>query len=114
MMRAMRILFAAGITSLAGCVVVIGDEGVTTHRDGWFGSDDHHDGADAALARSVRSQLDADPLLKELDLKVTARDGMVTLRGRVENVQSFDRAVELAGKTEGVRKVVSRLVVEID
>lgn len=102
--------FAMAI-GLAGCVVVISDDGIEA------GSEAHWDGAsrsDAELATRVRDALKADPLLAKSELRVHAERGVVTLRGEVDGTERFDRAVQLAKGTEGVEKVVSRLRVQVD
>lgn len=95
---------------LAGCVIVIGEEGIEA------GTEAHWDGgsrADAELAVRVRDALKADPLLAKSEFKVRAEHGVVTLRGEVEGTERFDRAVQLAKGVEGVDKVISRLKVEV-
>ena len=104
------LLAFAMAVGLAGCVVVISDDGIEA------GTEAHWDGsssADAELAVRVRDVLKADPLLAKTELKVRAEHGVVTLRGEVEGTERFDRAVQLAKGVEGVEKVVSRLKVEI-
>jgi osmotically-inducible protein OsmY len=104
------LLAFAMAVGLAGCVVVISDDGIEA------GTEAHWDGAsrgDAELAVRVRDALKADPLLAKTELKVRAEHGVVTLRGEVEGTERFDRAVQLAKGVEGVEKVVSRLKVEI-
>lgn len=104
------LLAFAMAVGLAGCVVVISDDGIEA------GTEAHWDGsssADAELAVRVRDVLKADPLLAKTELKVRAEHGVVTLRGEVDGTERFDRAVQLAKGVEGVEKVVSRLKVEI-
>lgn len=105
------LLAFAMVVGLAGCVVVISDEGIEA------GTEAHWDGtssADADLAVRVRDALKADPLLAKSEFKVRAEHGVVTLRGAVEGTERFDRAVQLAKGVEGVDKVVSRLKVEVE
>lgn len=107
--RESALAFAMAV-GLAGCVVVIGDEGIEA------GTEAHWDGgsrADAELAVRVRDVLKADPLLARSEFKVRAEHGVVTLRGEVEGTERFDRAVQLAKGVEGVDKVISRLRVEV-
>lgn len=104
------LLAFAMAVGLAGCVVVISDDGIEA------GTEAHWDGSsrgDAELAVRVRDVLKADPLLAKTELKVRAERGVVTLRGEVEGTERFDRAVQLAKGVDGVEKVVSRLKVEI-
>lgn len=96
---------------LAGCVVVISDEGIEA------GTEAHWDGgsrADADLAVRVRDALRADPLLERSQFKVRVEGGVVTLRGEVEGTERFDRAIQLAKGVEGVGRVVSKLKVEVE
>lgn len=114
MRRTLITALALASLGLTGCVIVISDEGITSDRDGLRLGDDHaHRSGDRALAAQVRDALELDPMLKGVDFSVAASDGVVTLRGRVADIASFDRAVELARNTKGVDKVVSRLVVEV-
>ena len=95
---------------LAGCVVVISDDGIEA------GTEAHWDGssrADADLAVRVRDALRADPLLERSEFKVHVEGGVVTLRGEVEGTERFDRAIQLAKGVEGVSRVVSKLKVEV-
>ncbi len=95
---------------LAGCVVVISDDGIEA------GTEAHWDGgsrADSELAVKVRDTLRADPLLKSSEFKVNVHDGQVTLRGEVEGTERFDRAVQLTKGVEGVDRVISKLKVVI-
>ena len=78
---------------LAGCVVVISDDGIEA------GTEAHWDGSsrgDSELAVRVRDALKADALLQDSDFKVSVQDGVVTLRGTVKGTERFDRAVQLA------------------
>ena len=96
---------------LAGCVVVISDGGIESGGAAHW--NDQGSRQDDELARKVEDALRADPLLKGADLKVSSHDGVVTLRGSVEGMERFDRAIQLARKTEGVAKVMSKLKVEV-
>ena len=96
---------------LAGCVIVLGDDGIEASEG--FHVNDRHSDADSVLADKVRDALRAEPLLKGADLTVSARDGVVTLRGSVSELPAFDRALQVARTTPGVDKVVSRIRVEV-
>jgi len=104
------LLAFAMAVGLAGCVVVISDDGIEA------GTEAHWDGgsrADSDLAVKVRDQLRADPLLKSSDFKVNVSDGTVTLRGEVEGTERFDRAIQLTKGVEGVDRVISKLKVVV-
>jgi hyperosmotically inducible protein len=53
--------------------------------------------------------LDADVKGRQID--VDTRNGVVTLKGTVENTQQKQEAEQIAGETEGVRRVVNQLAV---
>ena len=96
---------------LSGCVVVISDEGISA-SDGIHMSDGASS-RDRTLASRVRDAYAADPALKDADVTISAKDGVITLRGELVRVADLERAVDLAKRTEGVDKVVSRLKVEV-
>ena len=113
---ALTLGLALTVVALPGCVLVITDEGIS-RADGnslRLGDEHRHGKADRGLARDVQDAFDADSDLRRLDLGVSADGGVVTLRGRVPDRTSFDKAVGVARAISGVDKVVSRLVVEID
>ncbi len=66
---------------------------------------------DAALTTKVKAKLAADPDVNPFNIDVDTTDGVVTLRGRVEDVASRNEAVELARETEGVRRVRNEIQV---
>ncbi len=59
----------------------------------------------------VRRRLASDPVVKGGALDVDVKQGVVTLRGKVELEKQKARAEKLARKVRGVRKVVNELVV---
>lgn len=69
---------------------------------------------DAALTTKVKAKLTADPDVNPFEIDVDTTDGVVTLRGRVE--ESSDRRVagRLARETEGVRSVRNEITVGED
>jgi len=103
------VLAVVAMFALTGCVIVISDEGIST-ADGLHANDNSRD---RALAGRVRDAYAADPSLKDADITVAAHDGVVTLRGDLVRVADLERAVDLAKRTDGVDKVVSRLRVEV-
>ena len=68
---------------------------------------------DEELARQVGDTIEDDPLLRTEDLRVSVRRGVVTLNGEVSDIPTLERAVDVANSVEGVRRVVSRLAVEV-
>ncbi len=105
----------------AGCVLVVhpDEEGEGTWQSDWesgesseqraFTPDSTSPGAAELVARSYG----ADDLLRDADIRVTGREGVVSLHGRVPSRAHFDRAVELALDTDSVTAVESRLTVKI-
>lgn len=104
------LLGACMALALNGCVVVIGEDGIAS-ADGVHVSDSNS--RDRALAGRVRDAYAADAELRDADITVSARDGVVTLRGDLTRVSDLERAVDLAKKTDGVDRVVSKLRLEV-
>jgi hypothetical protein len=107
------VLVAALAGFASGCVVVVGDRGQDEEWGvHWAGSDevDRSTPSDG-LAREVSSRMAADPALAGQDITVSAREGVVTLHGRVDSVEALEDVMTLAAQTPGVTRVVSRLTV---
>jgi hyperosmotically inducible protein len=66
---------------------------------------------DAALTAKVKTKLTADPEVNPFTIDVDTTDGVVTLRGRVDESGDRAEAVKLARETEGVRGVHDELTV---
>ena len=69
---------------------------------------------DAALATKVKAKIAADPETNPFEIDVDVNDGVVTLRGRVEEAGDRTEAEKLARNTSGVRRVVNRITVGED
>lgn len=67
---------------------------------------------DDVLFDKVRLKLAGDALVKGGSLDVSVKDGVVTLRGKVEQEKQKHRAEHLARKVKGVKSVVNELRVE--
>jgi osmotically-inducible protein OsmY len=67
----------------------------------------HYD--DVTLAHKVASQLYRDPLVPKGRLNIDACEGVVTLRGMVDDAQTIERIVDRVRGVEGVRGVQSLL-----
>ena len=67
--------------------------------------------SDGWITTKIQSQYFLDDQVKTLTVNVDTQDGVVTLTGEVETDASRTAAESIAGKTEGVKKVVNRLVV---
>jgi osmotically-inducible protein OsmY len=69
----------------------------------------------AWITSKIQAQYFTDPDVKGWDIDVTTTsDGVVTLTGEVDSVQSRDRAVQVARATDGVRRVEDHLRLEGD
>jgi hyperosmotically inducible periplasmic protein len=68
--------------------------------------------ADSAISTSVRSRLAANASLRGLKLAVDTHDGVVTLRGQVNNVEQRNAAQLDARAVKGVRAVKNELSVK--
>jgi hyperosmotically inducible protein len=68
--------------------------------------------ADLALSEKVREALVTERGIIARDLQVIAQNGVVTLSGKVEEKSDQQRMMLVAMSVDGVRSVVSNLVVE--
>lgn len=60
---------------------------------------------DATITAKVKTKLTADPQVNPFNIDVDTDDGVVTLRGRVEDAEAKVAAEQLARDTSGVRGV---------
>jgi BON domain-containing protein len=67
---------------------------------------------DTQLSQQVAEQILQDPALKNDNIQVEAKDGVVTLKGEVEAESEKAEATRIAGQVEGVRQVALALTVE--
>ena len=68
---------------------------------------------DAAITAKVKSAILTDPLLKGASIEVTTVNGVVTLKGTVNDEPDIARAVEVANTQTGVKSVQNSLVVNV-
>lgn len=61
--------------------------------------------ADSRITREVRHAIYRDPLLGDERIHVATAQGVVTLRGSVDNRLHVNRALEIARSVDGVRGV---------
>lgn len=66
---------------------------------------------DDRLVDEVRMKLAVDPDVKGGALEVTSKDGVVTIKGRVDTDKGKARATKLAKKVKGVKDVDNELIV---
>jgi osmotically-inducible protein OsmY len=67
--------------------------------------------SDDAIYDYVRRRLASDPIVKGGGLQVDVHQGVVTLRGTVEEQKQKDKAAKLAKKVAGVKSVDNQLTV---
>ena len=67
--------------------------------------------SDDRLVDEVRMKLAVDPDVKGGAFDVTAKDGVVTIKGRVDSEKGKLKAAHLAKKIKGVREIDNELVV---
>ena len=116
---------AAGVVTLSGTIEDAGDrqeairiarttDGVTDVRDRL--TTDRRDASgvqqpDAWITAKIQSQYFLDAEVKGRDIDVDTNNGVVTLRGSVDNDAERRQAVMMARNTEGVRQVNDQLTV---
>lgn len=66
---------------------------------------------DDRIFDQVRMRLATDPDVKGGALDVMVKDGVVTIKGRVDTEKGRDRATKLTKKVKGVKEVDNQLVV---
>ena len=66
---------------------------------------------DAAVTVKVGAQIQGEDELRDRDIRVWTRDGIVTLQGLVASEADRQRALEIARTTSGVVSVDDRLIV---
>jgi osmotically-inducible protein OsmY len=62
--------------------------------------------SDSTITAAVKAKLAADGDLLPADIVVTAKEGIVTLKGRVKTDLARERAERDARETDGVRRVI--------
>ena len=112
MKRILQATALAVLVAVASACVIVVDDGKGS-VDATWASNYSATEADEELARQVGDTIEDDPLLRTEDLRVSVRRGVVTLSGEVSDIPTLERAVDLANSVEGVRRVVSRLAVEV-
>lgn len=88
-------LFISIIMLSVFCLPVVADNGI---------SDDE-------IYDKVRLKLAGDREVRGTALEVEVEDGVVTLRGRVDNQKAKKKAEKLTRKQKGVKKVINELTV---
>ena len=66
---------------------------------------------DASITTSINSKLLSTKGVSTFDINVNTFKGVVTLEGEVPSKKIMRKVIELSNKTEGVKKVISKLKV---
>lgn len=66
---------------------------------------------DAAITAKVKAALLSEKTISALDVKVSTKEGVVTLSGKVDKPEAGVRALQVASAVEGVKSVQSELQV---
>jgi len=69
--------------------------------------------ADGWLATKIQSKFVGDREIRARDISVSSRDGVLTLKGRIQNEPMRALAVAIAKNTDGVKQVVDQLAVTV-
>jgi osmotically-inducible protein OsmY len=64
---------------------------------------------DNYISDSVRSKLASDSVVKGGAIDVDVKDGVVTLKGKVQEAKQKSKAESLAKKVKGVKSVINQL-----
>lgn len=67
---------------------------------------------DEILQKDVQDSLNWEPQLKSTDIGVTARDGIVTLTGTVDNYYKKAEAEKAAKKVSGVKALIEKIIIK--
>jgi osmotically-inducible protein OsmY len=67
---------------------------------------------DDFISDTVRQKLAADSLVKGGAIDVEVKDGVVTLKGKVQEGKQRDKADRIAKKVSGVKSVVNEIKIE--
>jgi hyperosmotically inducible periplasmic protein len=67
---------------------------------------------DARIENEVKSKFAADDMIKSRNIRITSRDGVVTLSGSVRSTSEQDQAVRVANTVTGVKEVRSEIIID--
>ena len=112
---------AVGLAGLAlpatGCIWIAVGAGGGAVAGAAAADEDRNAGdvvSDAALVARVKTALVADRQVSALRVKVHAHLGEITLRGYVRSKKEMRRAVKVAGRVRGVKKVKAEMIIDPD
>jgi hyperosmotically inducible protein len=66
---------------------------------------------DAAVMTTIQAKYFVDPTIKESEIDVSVKDGVVLLQGTVPDAAARQRAIAIARNSQGVLQVVDRLTI---
>lgn len=107
------IVLAFVLTAMTACVIVVKEGEGESDVEATWASSYSSTAEDDSLAENIGDGFDRDPTLSTEDLRVTVRRGVATLRGEVSDLAALERALDVAASVEGVRRVVSKLTLEV-
>ena len=67
---------------------------------------------DAAITSKVKAALMAESMVDSLDISVETIDGVVTLTGTADSLESSKKAEEIAGVVSEVSQVINQIVIK--
>ncbi len=106
-MRMKHIIPAILVLMLAGCASAVG----SGYGQGGLNDDGRSYSearADNAITAKVNTLLVQDRWIPAMDIRVTTRNGVVTLNGTMPSRALAERAARLAASVDGVNKVVNQ------
>lgn len=99
--RLVRLLVCIGLViTISGCAATEKRQSTGQYVD------------DAVITTKVKAAIFNEPTLKTLQINVETYKAEVQLSGFVDSVQSVNRAGEVAGSVDGVKKVKNDLIVK--
>lgn len=67
---------------------------------------------DSAITTTIKAKFLKDSFFKAKNIHVVTEKGIVTLSGELSSSTETNQAVEIATKTDGVKKVISKIQID--
>jgi hyperosmotically inducible periplasmic protein len=67
---------------------------------------------DARIENEVKSKFAADDMIKSRNIRISSKDGVVTLKGTVRSSEEQDEAVRIANSVTGVKEVKTEIIID--